>query len=407
MKGAGHPELEVNYAWDAGKRLACFSVKQTHKWRARLPLPPAVVVALVEQGSRREVEVEVTEQQHTSTLSCEREPSQAIFDRARRSWPRSEREAGADVDRELARGLAIDRVHAARELATAAGSRATQALIQALGHDESWACARRRPMRWASCAARRRATPSSPRWRHAIAARRRSVRALGSSAATTWWGHPGAVCGARDQSYFVEAEACLALGAAAGRAQASSCAAAARESFSDVIRQHATAGWPRRATRARSSSWGRQRVRPGLAGAAGALAAWRSRARAGDRAERDARERIEELLRARDFRVQTSALEAVGFSRSGSTPPCGSGRARAPTAACRRAGRARSARHRRGGARPPPPRSDARRVEKLRGETARPARHSSGNDATGEKTRCPGPERRAGRRRAESVRDTI
>ena len=73
---AGHPELEIEYEWDADRRLAAFTIKQTHKVEGPTPLfrlPTSL--ALVVGSERREVELEVTEQQHTFYVSCAAEPS--------------------------------------------------------------------------------------------------------------------------------------------------------------------------------------------------------------------------------------------------------------------------------------------------------------------------------------------
>jgi aminopeptidase N len=117
-----------------------------------------------------------------------------------------------------------------------------------------------------------------------------------------------------DASYFVEAEACLALGRTRSpRAGELLRIAATRESFTDVIRQHAYRGL----AEARDDSalnllvdglrWGR--VTQGRRTAALALAQLVRGRR--DREARDVRERIELLLVDRDFRVQAAAVEAL------------------------------------------------------------------------------------------------
>ncbi|MGE5180621.1 MAG: HEAT repeat domain-containing protein, partial [Acidobacteriota bacterium] len=123
------------------------------------------------------------------------------------------------------------------------------------------------------------------------------------------------VVGKGDASYFVEAEACLALGKTrAPRAGELLRAAATRESFTDVIRQHAYRGL----AEARDDSalgllvdgtrWGRPTQ--GRRAAAGSLALLMRGRR--DREARDVRERIELLLADKDFRVQAAAIEALG-----------------------------------------------------------------------------------------------
>jgi aminopeptidase N len=117
-----------------------------------------------------------------------------------------------------------------------------------------------------------------------------------------------------DASYFVEAEAALALGKTrTPRAGELLRLAATRDSYIDVIRQHAYRGL----AEARDDSalgllveglrWGR--VSQGRRAAAMALAQLMRGRR--DREARDVRERIELLLTDRDFRVQAAALEAL------------------------------------------------------------------------------------------------
>jgi aminopeptidase N len=117
-----------------------------------------------------------------------------------------------------------------------------------------------------------------------------------------------------DASYFVEATACLALGKTrTPRAGELLRAAASRESFTDVIRQHAYMGL----AEARDDSaigllaegikWGRPTQ--GRRAAASALAQLMRGRR--DREARDVRERIELLLGDADFRVQAAAIEAL------------------------------------------------------------------------------------------------
>jgi len=117
-----------------------------------------------------------------------------------------------------------------------------------------------------------------------------------------------------DASYFVEAEACLALGRTrTPRAGELLRQASTRESFTDVIRQHAYRGL----AEARDDSaiglladgikWGRPTQ--GRRAAASSLAVLMRGRR--DREARDVRERLELLLADPDFRVQAAAIEAL------------------------------------------------------------------------------------------------
>ena len=117
-----------------------------------------------------------------------------------------------------------------------------------------------------------------------------------------------------DPSYFVEAEACLSLGKTrTSRAAELLRAASTRESFTDVIRQHAFRGLAEArddgaiALLTEGTKWGR--IPQGRRAATGALAVLVRGRR--DREARDVRERIELLLGDRDFRVQAAAIEAL------------------------------------------------------------------------------------------------
>jgi aminopeptidase N len=320
-RGAGHPELEVGYEWDAEKRLVCLSVKQTQKVEGttpmfRLPLTLALDVG----GRKRVVEIDVDGAHHTFYVPCEREPAQAVFDPGKTLLARVKTEKPVPMwIAELAgAALAIDRVYAARELANRGGAKAIEALAGALSRDESWivqaaaadALARLRGEQARDALIGAVATTGHPRARRAV------VRGLGQFrgdemvAATL-----ARVVEHGDPSYFVEAEACLALGKTrSGRAGELLRAAAERESFLDVIRQHAYRGLAELRDDAAvpllaaGTEYGR--VPPGRRAAVAALAELARGRR--DRVEREVRERSEELLRDRDFRVQFAALEALG-----------------------------------------------------------------------------------------------
>lgn len=320
IKGAGHPELEVVVEWDAARKLASFTVKQTQRVEGQTPLfRLPLVLSLVVSGERRDVEVEVIEQQHAFHVACAAEPSQAIVDpgKALLAKVKTEKPTPMWIAELAGAAIAIDRVHAARELGSRGGDKPTAALIDALGRDPSWVvrsaaadalgALRTEAARDALIGAI--ATTEHPRARRAV------VRALGQFRRDDMVGATLArVVENGDPSYFVEAEACLALGRARSpRAGELLRQAAGRESFLDVIRQHAYRGL----AEAREESAipllveGAQygRVSHGRRAALAALAELARGRR--DRVEREAREQIEELLRDRDFRVQSSALEAL------------------------------------------------------------------------------------------------
>jgi aminopeptidase N len=424
VKGAGHPELEVNYEWDADRRLACFTVKQTHKVEGTTPLfrlPVGVALAFAGNGRRREVELEITEQQHTFYVTCDAEPSHAIFDPGKALLARIKTEKPQPMWIAELRGaeLAIDRVHAARELGTRGGVKATEALVEALGQDRSWtvrAAAADALGKLRSDAARDALigaveTTEHPRARRAV------VRALGQYRADPEAGATLArVVDEGDESYFVEAEACLSLGKVRWPGAAAALEKAAeRDSFLDVIRQHAFRGLAEaRAEAAIPFLMAATRYGRVSHGRRAAIAAMADLARGRrDRAEREVRERIEELLRDPDFRVKQAAVEALGaLGDPESVPALRDMVDRELDGRLRR--RAREIVRDIGEARAPAAEVASLRdeLEKLRGETARLRERVDRMDAASagdDNGRTPAGARNGAsrKRRAPTVRDTV
>nr|HEX4316931.1 M1 family aminopeptidase [Kofleriaceae bacterium] len=320
IDGAGHPELDVKLAWDAEAKLATVSVEQTQKVDATTPLfrvPTRVRFRVNDRDV--DVALDLRDPRHVFHLRLDAEPTQIIFDPGRIVL------AAVKTDKpepmwiaELAHAtLALDRQYAAAALGRRGGAAAERALIAALARDKFWA------VRAAAAAAlgsiRSQAARDAlverldaevhPRARRAVA------RALGDFVGDAAAAEAlGEVVAKGDASYFVEAEACLALGRTRwARAGELLRAAAQRESFTDVIRQHAYRGL----AEARDDSaiallvdglrWGRPTQ--GRRAAAGALAVLVRGRR--DREARDVRERVELLLADKDFRVQAAAVEAL------------------------------------------------------------------------------------------------
>jgi aminopeptidase N len=213
--------------------------------------------------------------------------------------------------------LAIDRMAAAQALGKRGGIAVEAALATALVKDKFWA------VRGAAATALAQLRTDGAR-DHLIErlrgevhprARRAIARALGDFVHDAVAGTALAkVVQKGDASYFVEAEACLALGRTRTlRAGELLRTAATRDSFTDVIRQHAYRGLAEARDDAAASflvegmKWGRPTQ--GRRAAAGALAQLIRGRR--DREARDVRERIELLLADRDFRVQAAAIEAL------------------------------------------------------------------------------------------------
>jgi len=320
IDGAGHPELEVTIRWDAGEQLATVTVEQNQKVEGPTPLfrIPTQLRFRVD-GKDHDVAIELVDKKHVFHTRLAAEPSQAIFDPGRVVL------CGLKVDKpepvwiaELAGAtLAIDRASAAQALARRGGPAAERALIEAVGRDRFWA------VRGAAAIGLGRLRTETARDRLIRAltaevhprARRMITRALGEFTHDTAAGAALAdVVERGDASYFVEAEAALSLGKTrTARAGELLRIAATRDSYGDVIRQHAYRGL----AEARDDSalglvvegvrWGR--ISQGRRAATMALAGLVRGRR--DREARDTRERIELLLADRDFRVQAAAIEAL------------------------------------------------------------------------------------------------
>jgi aminopeptidase N len=317
---AGHPELDVAFTWDPSAKLATVTVEQRQKVDARTPLFRIPTTLRFRVGADDvDVPVDICDAKHILHIPLAGEPLQAIFDPGRVTLSSTKTTKPEPVwVAELARAtLAIDRAYAAQALAKRGGPAAERALAAALVDDDYWAVR--------GTAALGLGALRTPSARDALIraltaernarARRMIARALGD------FTHDTAAAAALativehgDASYFVEAEAVLALGKTrTARAPDLLRLAATRESFTDVIRQHAYRGL----AEARDDSalslllegtrWGR--ITQGRRAAVNALAQLVRGRR--DREARDIRERLEDLLLDKDFRVQAAAVEAL------------------------------------------------------------------------------------------------
>ncbi|HEY6039169.1 MAG TPA: HEAT repeat domain-containing protein, partial [Kofleriaceae bacterium] len=317
---AGHPELDVAFKWEPETQVMAVTVEQHQKVDAKTPVFRIPTTIRFRIGDRDvDVAIEIKEAKQTFRLKLEAEPSQAIFDPGRVLLATRKIDKPEPVWLEELAGatLGVDRAAAAAALAKRGGRKAEAALIAALSDDKFWAT---RGAAAAALAKIRNATARDalikrlrgevhPRARRAIA------RALGEFVLDAEAGAALAqLVDKGDPSYFVEAEACLALGKTRSpRAGELLRKAAGRDSFTDVIRQHAYRGL----AEARDDSalglladgirWGHPTQ--GRRAAAGALAQLMRGRR--DREARDVRERLELLLSDQDFRVQAAAIEAL------------------------------------------------------------------------------------------------
>jgi aminopeptidase N len=318
-KGAGHPELEVEVAWDGERHLAAIRVRQTQKVEGPTPLfRLPLAVHLVAGGESRPVTLEVREADQTFYVALPEAPAQAIVDPGKSTLCTLEsKKSPAMWIAELAGAeRAADRIDAARALGKIGSREAREALERALTGDGFWGVQ--------SAAATALAEIRSPAARDAIAAalpglespkaRRGAVRALAQFRGDERAAAAVAGLAAGDPSLLVESEALLALGSirAPGAAEILG-AAMDRDSWSDLIRQHVVRGLAELGDVAATgeilaaAEYGKTSpLRRAAAVAAGKLAAGRR-----DHHGRRVRERLEELLRDPDFRVQGAAVEAL------------------------------------------------------------------------------------------------
>lgn len=328
IDGAGHPELEVTIRWEAERGAVCVKVAQTQEVagptpRFRIPTKLRFRVA----GKDVDRAVELVDAQHVFHFDLPEEPTQAIFDPGkvllgRVKTDKSEalwlEELGGRSDEGGAGAtLAADRIAAARALGKKGSAAAQRALAAALEQDSFWAVREAAAAALAGQRNERAATAllAAVRNERNPRARRGVVRALGElrHMAPVEQALAQLVRGG-DPSYFVEAEACLSLGKVRS-AQAGELlrAASQRESFTDVIRQHAYRGLAESRDDSavsfllEATAWGR--VTQGRRSAVSALAQLMRGRR--DREARTVREEIERLLEDKDFRVQSAAVEAL------------------------------------------------------------------------------------------------
>jgi aminopeptidase N len=235
--GAGHPELKVSYGFDDG--VARIEIEQTQETLFDFETAVAVEV----EGEWRTIPLTMADKKHVFHLPLPAAPTACVIDPGRNLLARWSVEKPQPLwRRELAAApSAMDRAAAAAGCAKDMSS--VEALANALRTDAFWAvraaCAKALGS-LRSSAARDALLGAFGAEKHAKA-RRAIVRALGD------FKHDDAVAAAlanfSDESYFVEAEAVLALcRTRAPRALDVARAALAKPSYLDVIRQYACMG---------------------------------------------------------------------------------------------------------------------------------------------------------------------
>ncbi len=321
IQKAGHPELKIEYSWDSDAKLAKFAVKQTQKVEGDTPLfRVPLEVRFRVNGEDVTRPIEIAEPNQVFYFPLAGEPSQAIFDTGQHTLKRADIRKGKPLWLNELGGAteAADRVAAAKALAKETAADVVAALERALLGDPFWGvrAAAADSLGAIRSEAARDALVSALRSNGMHAKARRSVvKALGefrrddvAAAALEPIVRHG------EASYFVEAESSLAIGKTrTPRAAASLRKALERDSYLDIVRQHAYRGLAEARDEEaiplfyQGMEYGR--VSHGRRAAMMALASLVAGRR--DREARDARERMEELLVDPDFRVKLTAIEAL------------------------------------------------------------------------------------------------
>ncbi len=330
IDGAGHPELAVAVEWQPERAAARVAVVQKHQDDRTAPVFRLNTTLRFRVGGRElERRLELTEREQVFWYELPQAPSQAIFDPGRVLLAKVEVDKPealwiSELTGPAIRGgdapgatLAADRIAAARALGRVGSAAAVRALGTALQRDPFWAVrqaaalalSEQRSESAATALVEALAAEQHPR------ARRGIVRALGALRGSEASERAlAALVEHGDPSCFVEAEACLALGKVrSARAAELLRVAAQRDSFADVIRQYAYRGLSEArddtavSLLLQATRWGRPSQ--GRRAACAALAVLTRGRR--DREARQIREQLEHLLEDADFRVQSSAIEAL------------------------------------------------------------------------------------------------
>jgi aminopeptidase N len=245
----GHPELTISTSYDDKQKLATVTVKQTHAVSDRTPVFrfPVTIALMDADGSEQRYRVEIVRAEQVVSFAFEAAPKAVIFD--------PEREILASIKHQRSRQelelilrcapAAITRADAARELGKEGSPAAVEALSATLFNDRFWGVQAEAAKALgeirtdaALSALTRGLSLGHPKARRAV------CNALGS-----FRGRPAAadalieLLQRGDQSYFVEAEAALALGKTRDeRAFDMLVQVLERDSYLDVIRAHALGG---------------------------------------------------------------------------------------------------------------------------------------------------------------------
>ena len=246
----GHPEIEVSSSFDEKKKLLSLTVKQTHKTGDTIVSAfsfPVTIALMDAEGRETRHRVEIKDREQIFNFVLDKAPKAVRFDPEHDILKTLKHKRGREaLESELRHAPeAIGRAAAARELGIEGSPQATAAIREAMLTDKFWGV----QAEAAAALGAIRTTGALDAVLEALKlphpkARRAVVRALGNfrgdaRAASAL----AAVAAGGDESYFVEAEALLALGKTRDeRAFAHLTEALGRDSYLEVIRTHAIAG---------------------------------------------------------------------------------------------------------------------------------------------------------------------
>ncbi|HEY6417483.1 MAG TPA: DUF3458 domain-containing protein [Candidatus Binataceae bacterium] len=245
----GHPEIEVSNSFDDKEKLATVTVKQTHKTSDTTPLFrfPVTIALMDADGNETRHRVEIKDREQNFNFVAAKAPKAVRFDPEHDIVKSIKHKRGREALETALKHApeAIGRADAARELGQEGSPQATAAIRTAMLEDKFWgvqadAAAALGTIRTSGAlkALLEGLTLTHPKARRAV------VRALGefrdhAEAASAL----AELLARHDPSYFVEAEAALALGRTRdSRAHEHLERALERDSYLDVIRTHALAG---------------------------------------------------------------------------------------------------------------------------------------------------------------------
>ncbi len=315
---AGFPELETEYSWDAKAKLARLVLQQKQAVDGDTPLfHLPLTLRLVADGQTTDVPITVSEARETFVIPMASEPTQAILDPGN-DFLKTLEEKKPDALRreELAQAQpAVARVRAARAIGKSGDATGVEALAAALTGDPFWGVRGEAALALAqikSDAARDAIAAALPMEKHPKA-RKLMVRALGKFRGDERAADSVAHVLTGDASYFVEAEAALALARTRSpRAFDALVAAKDRPSYLDVIRSNVFSGLAElRDARAIDLALAAARYGEPVVGRRAAISALGSLGAEHADRKRQVRETLTDLLDDRDFRARIAAVEAL------------------------------------------------------------------------------------------------